>query len=105
MYDQQPLALTDLVSSCKQNIVSDMGGEKVMLSVRNGNYYNLGAIGGRIWDGMNEAVTVQALIEELTTEFAIENEQCEEQVIAFLEQLRKEGLILVNEENTNVSLA
>lgn len=28
------------------NIVSDMDGEKVMLSIKNGKYYNLGKIGG-----------------------------------------------------------
>ena len=27
-----------------------MGGEKVMLSVKNGKYYNLGEIGGEIWE-------------------------------------------------------
>ena len=34
----------------KGNIVSDMGGEKVMLSVNKGKYYNLGEIGGDIWE-------------------------------------------------------
>ena len=29
-------------------LVSDMDGEKVMLSIDNGKYYNLGEIGGRI---------------------------------------------------------
>jgi len=30
------------------NIVSNMDGEKVMLSIKNGKYYNLGEIGGFI---------------------------------------------------------
>ena len=34
----------------KGNIVSDMGGEKVMLSIENGKYYNLGEMGGEIWE-------------------------------------------------------
>ena len=29
-------------------IVSDMGNEKVMMSIRNGKYYNLGEVGGRM---------------------------------------------------------
>ncbi|QNK59903.1 lasso peptide biosynthesis PqqD family chaperone [Paenibacillus sp. PAMC21692] len=104
MIETTPLALSDLVSSCKDNIVSNMGGEKVMLSIKTGNYYNLGNIGGYIWDGIATPVTVGALIDALTVEFAVGAEQCEEQVISFLEQLRKEGLILVNEENKSVAI-
>lgn len=105
MNSSAPLALADLVSSSKENIVSDMGGEKVMLSVKSGNYYNLGRIGGRIWDSIAEPVTIEAVVGTLTDEFDIGAEQCTEQVISFLEQLRKEGLILVNEENTSAAKA
>jgi hypothetical protein len=105
MIQSSPLALSDIVASCKENIVSDMGGEKVMLSIKNGNYYNLGHIGGCIWDVISEPVSVERLVEAMTNEFAVEAEQCAAQVVAFLEQLRKEGLILVNQEATSAALA
>lgn len=38
----------------KRNVVSDMDGEKVMLSVHNVKYYNLGEVGGLTWELMNE---------------------------------------------------
>ncbi|MDF2835620.1 MAG: lasso peptide biosynthesis PqqD family chaperone [Paenibacillus sp.] len=105
MIQFSPLALSDIVASCKENIVSDMGGEKVMLSIKNGNYYNLGHVGGCIWDGIAEPVSVEKLVENMISEFAVEAEACAVQVVAFLEQLRKEGLILVNEEATSAALA
>ena len=50
MIKNQNISLNQTLSQVKGNIVSDMGGEKVMLSVNNGKYYNLGEIGGDIWD-------------------------------------------------------
>lgn len=82
-----------------------MGGEKVMLSVKNGNYYNLGHVGGCIWDGIAEPITVAKLVETITREYEVEADQCVLQVISFLEQLRKEGLILVHEEAANTAFA
>lgn len=75
------------------NIVSDMGGEKVMLSIKNGRYYNLGEVGGDIWDLIREPKTVAQLVEILTADYNVEHDECEEQVLSFLELLLQEDLI------------
>lgn len=103
MIHSEKLAMTDIVTSCKENIVSDMGGEKVMLSVKNGNYYNLGHIGGQIWDAIAEPVSLRELVDRLMNEFEVDREQCEEHVYLFLEHLRKEGLILVHAQNASAA--
>lgn len=87
-----------IVNQSKGNIVSDMGGEKVMLSVHNGKYYNLGVMGGEIWDRIEEPTPVREVVEALLHEYEVERVECEEQVISFLEGLVKEGLIEVNTE-------
>lgn len=46
MIKSQTVSLNDYFVQGTGNIVSDMGGEKVMLSVLNGKYYNLGEVGG-----------------------------------------------------------
>ncbi len=80
------------------NIVSDMGEEKVMLSIHNGKYYNLGSIGGFIWESIHTPITVEQLIHQLMAEYDVEKSICEEHVFLFLEQLSKEGLISINKE-------
>ena len=50
MMEVKQISLQDLVVQIPGNIVSDMGGEKVMMSINNGKYYNLGEIGGRYLD-------------------------------------------------------
>ncbi|NOU70886.1 lasso peptide biosynthesis PqqD family chaperone [Paenibacillus sp. LMG 31458] len=77
------------------NIVSDMDGEKVMLNIANGKYYNLGQIGGYIWELIRAPITVEELVTALMTEFDVEQEVCEEHTKVFLNQLLEEKIIHV----------
>lgn len=99
MIKNQDISMDQLVSQGTGHIVSDMDGEKVMLSITNGKYYNLGEIGGEIWNKIKEPISVSELISTLVTQYNVEQSDCEEQVIAFLSQLTKEGLIQVAENN------
>jgi hypothetical protein len=87
------MALDDIVAQGKGSIVSDMAGEKVMLSVRNGKYYGFGDIGGKIWDMMERPIAVGQLVDTLLSEYEVERGECERHVLSFLELLAKEGLL------------
>ena len=89
------ITLNQTITQITGNIVSDMGGEKVMLSINNGKYYNLGNIGGEIWELIEEKKSVNQLVSELMSNYNVEQSECEEQVISFLELLLKEKLIEV----------
>lgn len=84
------------VAQSKDNIVSDMGGEKVILSIENGKYYNLGMMGGRIWDLISEPIAVGQVVAALLDEYDVERSACEDQVLAFLARLSEERLIHFN---------
>lgn len=85
------------VSQNKNNIVSDMGGEKVILSIENGKYYNLGIMGSQIWDLVAEPLTFSSIVDSLLNEFDVTREVCEEQVLSFLTHLLEEQLLEVSE--------
>ncbi|MBP1990383.1 lasso peptide biosynthesis PqqD family chaperone [Paenibacillus eucommiae] len=87
------ISLHDCFVQGKGNIVSNMGGEKVMLSIDNGKYYNLGEVGGRIWDMIALPVSASQIVTALMSEYHVGQEECEQQVLSFLELLMKEGLI------------
>lgn len=80
------------------NIVSDMDGEKVMMSIQNGKYYNLGAIGGIIWDEIANSTSIEKLVGKLTDKYDIEKTECMNQVICFIEKLQDEKLINISYE-------
>lgn len=93
----QQLSLTNLVRQGEGNIVSDMSGEKVMLSITNGKYYNLGDMGGEIWDLIKESISINQIITILLSKYEVDQSECEEQVSSFLKHLQEEGLIQVEE--------
>jgi hypothetical protein len=93
MITNQGISLNDKVIQGKGNIVSDMGEEKVMLSINNGKYYNLGEMGGEIWDLLQEPIEVNHIVTSLMNSYQVEYTECEEQVISFLKHLVDEGLI------------
>jgi hypothetical protein len=95
MSKKENIILTHSVIQMKGNIVTNMGGEKVMLNVQKGKYYNLGEVGGAVWDLIEKRLTVGELVSTLVSEYEVEPCQCEEQVISFLEALLVEGLVAV----------
>lgn len=80
------------------NIISDMDGEIVMLSIQNGKYYNLGEIGGQIWSLMKDPISIAKLVQSLQEIYNVDPVVCKEQVIGFLIQLKEEGLIQIEDK-------
>lgn len=87
------ISLDHFVSQVSGNIVSDMAGEKVMLNIKNGKYYNLGEVGGDIWDLIEKKILVAQLVDRLIAKYRVDRSECEEQVFSFLETLLNEGLM------------
>jgi hypothetical protein len=101
MIKDHAISTNQRVSQTSGHIVSDMDGEMVMLSIHNGKYYNLGEMGGEIWEQIKEPISLEELITELMAQYDVERDMCEEQVISFLNLLLEEGLI--NSEDEAVS--
>lgn len=96
MITKLKVSLQNEVTQGKGNIVSNMGDEKVMLSINNGKYYNLGEIGGDIWDLIEAPIEVNKIVTNLMSSYQVEQLECEDQVISFLNHLYTEGLIEIN---------
>ncbi|MED3869231.1 lasso peptide biosynthesis PqqD family chaperone [Priestia megaterium] len=88
-----------IVTQSGGNIVSDMGNEKVMLNIENGKYYNLGEIGGDIWESISKPTQVNELVNHIVKKYDVQTDKCEEEVISFLENMYQENLIELVVEN------
>lgn len=96
MLIKEKIFLVSKVVQNPGNIVSDMDGEKVMLNIDNGNYYNLGELGGVIWELIRYPISVESLINELLSQYEVEETECEIHVMSFINKLYTEGLISVS---------
>jgi hypothetical protein len=66
-----------------------------MLDPKASRYFGLDRIGRRIWDLIEEPVSVAALCTALQAEFDVAAERCIADVSAFLERLHKAQLVEV----------
>ncbi|NWQ39186.1 lasso peptide biosynthesis PqqD family chaperone [Bacillus sp. EB106-08-02-XG196] len=95
MLNTNKLYTETIIVQSPGNIISDMDGETVMMSIDNGKYYNLGVIGGYIWGNIGTPITIKTLVSKLSNEFNVEDSQCKKDVIHFLEQLLNEKIIMI----------
>ncbi|MEF3308989.1 lasso peptide biosynthesis PqqD family chaperone [Paenibacillus sp. GYB004] len=89
----QPLELDQVVMQSDGFLASNMNDEKVMMSVESGKYYNLGSIGGRIWELIESPTSVRQVVTSLREEYEIDQDACERQVLSFLQTMLAEKLI------------
>ena len=85
---------TTILSRRAGLMTADMDGSAVMMDIMTGKYYNLGQVGGRIWELLEEPMTVSALVEKLAAEYDVAPEQCRADIGPFLEKLLSQGLLL-----------
>lgn len=95
---EKQLSTETIIVQSPGSITSDMDGETVMMSVDNGKYYNLGIVGGFVWKELNNPISINRLISILTNEFEVEVNQCEKEVIPFLEMLLNQNLIMIESD-------
>jgi hypothetical protein len=81
---------------CRNNelVFQDIDGEVVMMDNVNGSYFGLDAIASRIWELIISPMSVTELVEVLTTEFDVDAQQCEADVLDFLNNMVEKGLVI-----------
>lgn len=95
MNTAEVLSLDSVLVQREGNIASDMDGEKVMLNVKNGKYYNLGEVGGAIWEALAAPVSIRRIAEIMQETFEVPAELAQQDVIDFVQNLLNEDLVAV----------
>jgi len=95
--DMKKITTESRVSQNKDILASDIDDEKVMMSVEKGLYYGLNPVGSQVWDLIKTPITVSFLIDALLLKYDVGREFCERDVLVFLEDLFKDGILQVEE--------
>ena len=64
-------------------LASDIDGEKVMMSIQQGEYYGLGKTGSFIWDHIEQPISIKKLVELITEKYEVNKEQCLQDILPF----------------------
>jgi hypothetical protein len=92
------LSSASVVARSDGFIETEIDGEVVALSIERGSCYGLNRVGSRVWNLLAGPSRIGDVCATLLTEYKIDSEACERQVVDLLEELRSEGLIAAIEE-------
>lgn len=81
------------IVAAKDQVSSDLGGEKAILDLKAGMYYGLDGVGARVWDLIQEPRAVGDVRDTLLEEYDVAPERCERDLLALLQRLADAGLI------------
>jgi Coenzyme PQQ synthesis protein D (PqqD) len=83
------------VVAAKDQVSSDLRGEVAILHLGTGMYYGLDEVGARIWELIQEPRTVDEVRGVLLSEYDVDSERCERDLLGLLERLKDAGLVEV----------
>ncbi len=72
-------------------LTAEMDGELVMMSVADGAYYGIGGVGPAIWALLAEPHSIDSLVHSICTTYAVDEAVCRGDVMAFADELVRNG--------------
>lgn len=78
-------------------VYQKIGDEAVLLNLRTGVYWGLNRTGAVIWEGITKHGDVPRIVTALQREFAGTEEQMASAVHSLLDELSREGLVVLDE--------
>jgi hypothetical protein len=89
------ISLDSVVTRAEGFSTAQVQDDLMMLNVDQGAYYSLDPIGAEIWKLLEKTSSVREIVDQLRERYAVGPEQCQADVLAFLEEMQKNGMILV----------
>ena len=71
-----------------------VGDETVLLDLASGIYFGLDGVGKRVWESVADGKTLAETVATIVTEFDVETEIAEADVLEFAKDLVERGLLL-----------
>ena len=94
-HNENEITLNTKIVQAKDVVSEELGSEVVMLRVESNAYYSTNDIGAEIWKRIAQPVLVQNLVADLMQEFDVDEEQCAQDVIQFLNYAFDEGTVTI----------
>lgn len=87
-------------AAIKEYLYSDLRGDAVILSLKNGKYYGVNTVGACIWEAIQEPRTFREIQSIVLKEYDVDEATCDKEVISFLQKMAKEELVQILDEKT-----
>jgi hypothetical protein len=92
---QASLSAASIVVRRTAVVEAEVDGEVIALDIDNGTCYGLNLVGSRIWKIIAEPSRIDDVCTRLISEYEVDAETCQRDVLSLLEELRGDDLIEV----------
>ncbi|MDJ1181920.1 lasso peptide biosynthesis PqqD family chaperone [Roseofilum casamattae] len=92
------IALEQTIVRNEEILASVMEDEVVMMNLQTDSYYGANTVGTRIWELLEQPLTVGELCAKLQQEFDVDDETCQRDVLPFVEKIIDEKLVRIIED-------
>ncbi len=88
-----------IIQAVNQQVTGDLpDGDIVILSIRDGVYFGLNQVGGRIWKLIQRPISICGIHQALLDEYDVDPEDCYQEILSFISELYEHGLVVLNSE-------
>ena len=91
------VTLDQKVVSEQTVFAQEVDDEMVLLDMNSENYFGLESVGAVMWQVIEEKKVLKDVLNELLSYYDVEEERLKEDLLRFVENLQKSGLIRVEE--------
>jgi len=79
-------------------LISEVGGESVLLNLKNERYFGLDDVGTRMWKALMAVDSIQAAYEMLLAEYDVEADRLRQDLDELIGKLMEQGLVEISGE-------
>ena len=95
---EQLITIEHTVAQGGNTVIAEIGNELVALDANSGVCYGLNTVASHVWALIAAPRKVSEICETLRREYNVDAATCEQQVLELLEDLRREGLLVVKDD-------
>ena len=89
---------SSIVVATQEQVSCDMDGDAVILNLSDGVYYELNAVGARIWNLIQKPRRLDEVRDVILEEYEVERDQCECDIQGLFYEMAAKGLIEIKDE-------
>lgn len=89
------IQLQSTVVAVDDQVSSALDDEEVILHLESGVYYGLNTVGAAVWERIQTPCRVTPLCDQLHSEFDVERDRLERDVLELLHDMSDEGLVQI----------
>lgn len=86
-----------VIRSADHLTTAHLDGEAIVLDASSGQYFGVNELGARILTLIEKPVSFEAICDTLSREYAVERSRLEQDIVAFLSDLREKKLVSLDD--------